>query len=203
MYNKRKTILLIMIPSIIMLFIAEWFNLADIYYIKGETIFPYNTAGWFVLGSPFMLVFNILLSSLYIPVSKRIGLKRTWQTMTTISLILIILASYSSHPFTHVRSILGKDIMSKATLNKFCSHDSFNAGLFSSGVVSIDKEIINNIKTSVEFKSEVKNLSYFITDFDTNTFPEKGIVYYNDKIEIYINRGKLFFNHRSRIINNT
>jgi hypothetical protein len=113
----------------VLLMIAAWFNMSCMLYTPETAWFPFRTAGWFILGLPFVLGCSLGYSALFWLASRRTGRRIAWGLMLICSIIIVSAAVHSALPASHLRWVLGEEAAASSTLEYLRILDSFNDGL--------------------------------------------------------------------------
>ena len=183
--------------------IGFWFESSTIHYKASKTIFPFRTAGWFVIGFIFTASISCGISMLFCLIAKKLP-KLAWFLMFIVSALFIFYAVNSSLPQKQLVRIIGKEATEKMKLEELYIGDSFNDGMFAYGVLSGNEKSMAMIKKHrhIEYKISIPLQGYdMFRYFKERRFPETGNIYSDDHGSFYIPPGenKIYFSWHSRV----
>ena len=182
--------------------IGFWFESSAIYYKASETIFPFRTAGWFVIGFIFTASISCGISMLFCLIARKLH-KLAWFLMLIVSGLFIFYAINSSLPQKQLAKIIGKGATDKMKLEELYIGDSFNDGTFAYGVLSGNEKSMAMIKKHrpLEHRISIPLQGYdMFRYFKDRKFPETGNIYSDAHGAFYIfpEENKIYFSWHSR-----
>jgi hypothetical protein len=123
-----------------------WLNLSDTEYRVPNRPFFAKTAGWFVVGLPFMVPFTLSFGVLLGWIARRRGTRTGWFVLCVIGLPALAQGFHESLPETRVRRIIGPQATSQMSLKSFRQHDTLNEGTFSCGTLAYSDALMAAIQ---------------------------------------------------------
>ena len=121
-----------------------WFSMSGIDYQDNAPHFGYRTAGWFILGFPFLLGLGLVVALGVTFVARRAGNLISW-TITAVAFgILISNAVVSSLPGNRLSSVVNVDA-SSVRIYRLMQMDSFNGGITTFAMIQGDDELFDRI----------------------------------------------------------
>lgn len=182
--------------------IGFWFESSTIHYKASETIFPFKTAGWFVIGFIFTASISCGISMLFCLIAKKLH-KLAWFLMLIVSGLFIFYAVDSSLPQKQLTMIIGKEATEKMKLEELYIGDSFNDGTFAYGILAGNEKSMAIIKKHrpLEYKISIPLQGYdMFRYFKNREFPETGNIYSDAHGAFYIfpEENKIYFSWHSR-----
>ena len=102
---EKKTSLPIwfFIVGILLAMVAFWFGMANISYDSASPLFPFRTAGRFVLGSPILLGLAFCYTALLHFIFRRTKKLIAWTAMLLISAFLVSASIDAALPYNQMR----------------------------------------------------------------------------------------------------
>lgn len=181
------------------LFIYFWAALSGIDYDAVENRSTSTTGGWFILALPFTIgmavayaVFVTFVARRLHPIAACVFLAPTiWLAALSVS---------SMTPDQRIATIIGERAASRTSIERLRSHDSFNDGVTTYGILSGPEDVFEQI---IEYRSlklnEEAPLYNLGSYFDDDSIPEFGPAYGNDRSLFYrhADSGKIYFRHRA------
>ena len=180
-----------------------WFSMSDMDYTSDSLLFGYQTAGWFFLGLPFLLVFAIFCAAIaslihrYSPIISKL----------TIGLFLILISTtvYWSLPSNRLASIL--NIPTGAIeIFQLRQTDSFNDGVTTVSMFAGDAELFDKICETNELYSADETSPFWLNWLHPHDQDETTPVtpFDSPKLTCYHDRGEnvIYAYHRSRLHHN-
>lgn len=179
-----------------------WFAMSMSYYKASETIFPFRTAGWFILGFMFVSLFAGGISAVFCLIARKFR-KTAWVLMLIVSVLFIYKAVIYALPYNRITEIVGEKAAGEIKLEEFYTGDSFNDGIYQYGIIAGNESTMDLIKKyrPLEHEKSVSLLRYMMFRyFKNHSFPLTGDIYSNaDKNRyFYVSPGEnkiYFFEH--------
>ncbi|MCC6123938.1 MAG: hypothetical protein IT426_03170 [Pirellulales bacterium] len=184
--KKSKPILFFIVGTSLAM-VAFWFGMATINYDAETSVFPFVTAGWFVLGFPFVVGFSLFYAIVLYFLFRRLGKLFTWLAMLTVSTLLIAYSIDSSLPRNQIRVVLGDEIAKQVSIIKLRISDSFRDGRTYFGLIRGPKNLIQTLKKRFSLKIHENDA------IDPNNFemlslptPKSTTTYSDDRRTFYV-----------------
>lgn len=182
------------------LLVAAWFWLDDCntQYRAGDAGGGRTTAGWFILGLPFLLGFVLLASLLFSFIARRAGVISGWACLLVLFIPLMVRAYVSSTPAARLRSALNIDLPAGTRIQRLDQFDSFNDGISISGVCSATPQVVQTLIAAHALKTQ--NSGMLRQVMRDEPIPEDVPVLASDELTIYYdaNTSLLYFYRRLR-----
>lgn len=110
-----------------------WFGMAGIDYSGGNPLLGLRTAGWFVVGSPFILLMAYWCARLSASLFRRWGAVAAC-IMLVAACVAIVGTAISTLPHGRVSAIIGSKLAKDIVVRRLQSRDSFGDGVYTRGV---------------------------------------------------------------------
>ena len=110
-----------------------WFGMAGIDYSGGNPLLGLRTAGWFVLGSPFIILMAYLFARLSVALYRRWGAVAAY-IMLVAACFAIAGTAISKLPHGRISSLIGSKLAKDIVVRRLQSRDSFGDGVYTRGV---------------------------------------------------------------------
>ncbi|MFC1759134.1 hypothetical protein ACFL2H_10270 [Planctomycetota bacterium] len=141
---KRIQPILVSLPVVIPFVAWFWFDMAVIDYSGGNPLLSLRTAGWFVLGSPFIVGLSCLLAWFTAAMYRRFGI--TALVMIWLALVTCLLLSIkTSLPQGRLSRIIGSKLAQGVEIHRLISSDSFGDGTFTLGEFAGTSDLLKQI----------------------------------------------------------
>lgn len=126
---------LFLLAGIVLLEAAVMFTLSGVDYREGDPALSLVPTGWFVLGQFMILPASLGYAMAFNWLGKRLGRPVGWTAMLAVSAVLVATAAHSARPQAHLAMIVGQKAAGEVRLVRLRGNDSFNAGMFYSGML--------------------------------------------------------------------
>ena len=170
-------------------------------YFEGAPSGGYQTAGWFLLGMPFLLGFSFLVSVAITFMARRMGAAVTWSLAVVVFGVLIYQSVIISLPKNRLAAVVNVDLQN-AKICRLKQMDSYCDGVTTIALIDGDTNLFDQICLANELReSSTCTPTFFNWLHDNETpflkpvplFENEYLTCYNDRV----NR-KLYIYHRSR-----
>ena len=153
---------------------SAWFGMSATDYDGALDWSTFRTAGWFILGLPFIAGFAALYSALFCLVAIRKSQTLAWVALVVVSAVLFMLSIYCALPSTRVRYVVGEAACRVGRLEQLRVSDSFNDGITTRGVISGPDELIEIIREHRPLEREpgADRLTLFRALFEDAELPD-------------------------------
>ena len=172
--------------------------MSTIDYRPGRIAGGRETAGWFVLGSPFLLGFGLLASLLFSFVARRTRPVVGWLGLLAVFVPLIVFACLRTTPAARLRTALDIELPAGTEILRMKEYDSFNDGSTIGGVCSVSPETVQTLIAihGLKASDSAGMLHQVLPD---EPIPEEAHVFAGDQLTIYYDadRSLLYFCRRS------
>ena len=170
-------------------------------YFEGAPSGGYQTAGWFLLGMPFLLGFGFLVSAAIAFVARRMGAAVAWSFAFLVFGVLIYQSVVLSLPNNRLAAVLNVDLQN-VRICRLKQMDSHSDGITTVALIDGDTDLFDQICLANELReSSAFTPTFFNLLHDNETpFLEPIRLFENDRLTCYndrVNR-KLYIHHRSR-----
>lgn len=126
-----------------------WFDMAGLDYQSGD-IFPFRTAGWFVLGQPFVI--PIFGFAAWVTSTLFKHWPRTMAILAAMSLSALLGTSiFNALPQQQLSRLIGPALAQLCEIKTMKVSDSFGDGLISQGTLVIGPEFIEKAHADPDF----------------------------------------------------
>ncbi|MCE9532237.1 MAG: hypothetical protein K8T89_14125 [Planctomycetes bacterium] len=122
-----------------------WLDMSTADYRAGGFFGGRTTAGWFVIGSPFLLVFALGVSLVFSLIARRFGTRVGWACLLVVFVPLTAIAYFNTTPAARVRAALDLDPPAGTQIFRIAQFDSFNEGISIYGVCSADAPFVDKL----------------------------------------------------------
>ena len=145
-----------------------------------------TTAGWFILGSPILIFFGIGMGLVFWALARLRGYLISWISLILLFGVLISLTIRATTPAARLRSALEIEIPDDVQLVRIRVSDSFNEGIFQSGVCTADRAFVDQLVGVHGLVSHgpVDRVP-LPKAFKEISFSEDAIKFANDEFELY------------------
>lgn len=153
-------------------------------YRPGSIAGGRTTAGWFVLGSPFLLGFGLLVSLFFSFISRRTRTVVGWLCLLIVFTPLIAFAYSRTTPAARLRTALDIEPPAGTQIQRIERYDSFNDGSTIAGVCSASQQFVQALITAHALKESNSGglLHQVLRD---EPIPEEARVFAGDQLTIY------------------
>jgi hypothetical protein len=110
-----------------------WFGMAGVDYSGGNPLLALRTAGWFVLGSPFIILMAYWFARLSTSLYRRWGAVAAL-IMLVAACVAVVGTAVSKLPHGRVSAIIGSKLAKDVVVRRLHSSDSFGDGICTRGV---------------------------------------------------------------------
>lgn len=159
-----------------------------------------TTAGWFLLGSPFLLGFALLMSMLFSLIARRARPLIAWLCLVVIFTPLIAMALVNSTPAARLRTALDIEPPAGTRIHRIQKFDSFNDGSMISGVCSADPQFVSRLIATHAL--EVSDSAGMLQDvLPDEPIPDDGTVFSGNDLTLFYDADQsllYFFRHLGR-----
>jgi hypothetical protein len=192
--KARKPILMI-ICGILLFEVWAWFAMSSMDYHEGAPFWGLKTAGWFILGSPFLVGIGFVGTLLFVFIGRKLHPFLGWVCLLLLGSILIAITFNEVLPENRLSSRLRVDLPPGTTIYRLRQGDSFNDGISIYGIFSGSKELMDEIAGENDLTLKEMSLEDFVQYFDDKTLPSHGDAYVNERMTCYFDDqlGKIFF----------
>lgn len=198
----RRVPVTMFVTGVLLMVIALWFLVSMTHYTPETAWFPFRTAGWFIIGFPFVLAFSLGYSAIFGFVSRWTGRQVAWGLMLLSSAIIIWASVHSALPASRLRMILGQEAAAKSTVEYLRIRGSFCDGQTMVGKVSGPTTLLQTVVAHHALKEERKSsrVGELRGHFRDDDIPEYGKVYSDARGFFYWSpaTGSLYFIRFSR-----
>jgi len=156
-----------------------------------------TTAGWFVLGSPFLFGFGLLASMFFSFVARRAGPVVGWLCLLVVFVPLILVSFKRTTPAGRLRTALDIEPPPELRIHRIQQFDSFNDGICISGVCSAAPQLFQTLIASHSLKaSDSAGILHQV--MPDEPIPEDATAYASIELTIYYDadRSLLYFYRR-------
>jgi hypothetical protein len=187
----------ITLATLILFTLWAWIDMSGTEYRPGSMVGGRTTAGWFVLGSPFLLGFAFLVSLLFSLISRRTKPVVGWLCVLAVFGPLIAFAFSRTTPGARLRTVLGSEPPVGTQIQRIDQYDSFNDGSTIAGVCSGSPQFVQSLITAHSLKASDSSglLKQMLRD---EPIPEEVTVLAGDELTIWYDpeRSLLYFCRR-------
>jgi hypothetical protein len=156
-----------------------------------------TTAGWFLLGLPFLLGLGLIVSLLFSLISRCTRPAFGWLCLAVVFTPLIVSACSKTTPAARLRAALTTEPPVGTSIYRIEQYDSFNDGSTIIGVCSASPEYVQTLLTthSLEVSGQGGFLNRRLRD---EPIPEEATVYSNNELIIWYDaeHSRLYFYRR-------
>ncbi len=141
---KRIRPLAVSLPLATVFIAWVWFSTAGIDYSGSSPLLALRTAGWFILGFPFILGFSYLFAWFAASMYRRFGLPALaaiWLALLT----CLFLSIAGSLPQARLAGIVGSELADRVQIYRLIASDTFNDGTVTLGECSGTPELLAEI----------------------------------------------------------
>jgi hypothetical protein len=131
--------------TLILFALWAWIDMSTMDYRPGRIAGGRTTAGWFVLGSPFLLGFGLLVSLLFSLIARRTRPVVGWLCLLAVFVPLIIVAYVRTTPAARLRTALDIKPPTGTQIRRIVRYDSFNDGSTIAGVCSASPQFVQTL----------------------------------------------------------
>lgn len=192
-FRRRWPICLI---GLSLFLVLVWFLMSGVDYHGGDEFLSLTTAGWFVLGFPFIAAFGIAYGLVFALIGIKTRFWFGWLLLLGITIPLVVYTARQALPRNRLKSILGPDVIAIAAVESLREQDSFNDGTFMRGVLSGPPKLLDLIVRNRKLNRQVgMSLSSFQSAFRDDAFPDYGDAYSDERSAFYCDaeRGRIYF----------
>jgi hypothetical protein len=190
----------VLIPAFVLFLVLIWFTLAGVDYDGTQPIPSFTTAGWFILGSPCIVLLSVGFAKVVVALSG----KRYWyfgQVLMAAAVVMTGLVIWLKLPANLVSSIIGSDLAEGVAIHRLRVLDSFNDGSSISGVISGREGLLESIvdRKSLKLVPSVMPRQVKMTLGepvpDANTVIRPDMAYVDKRCEFYRDpdNGRIYF----------
>ncbi len=104
-----------------------------------------TTAGWFVLGAPFLLGFGLLMSLPFSCIARRTRPVVGWLCLLAVFVPLTALAILETTPVARLHTALGVEPPVGTRIHRIAQYDSFNDGSMTAGICSGNSDFVQTL----------------------------------------------------------
>jgi hypothetical protein len=170
--------------TLILFAVWMWIEMSGIEYRPVSVVKERTTAGWFMLGSPFLLGFGLLVSLLFTLIARRTRPVVGWLCLLVVFVPLISFAYSSTTPAARLRTALGSQPPVGTQIRRIEQYDSFNEGITIAGVCSGSPQFVQTLITAHSLKASHSDglLRQMLRD---EPIPEEVTVLAGDQLTIW------------------
>ena len=183
--------------ALILFALWAWISMSNIEYRPGRFAGGRTTAGWFVLGSPFLFGLGLLVSLFFSFVARRTRLLYGCLCLLAVFVPLIVFALIRTTPAARLRTALDVEPPAGTQIQRIEQFDSFNDGSTIAGVCSASPQLVQTLIAPHALKASDSGgiLHQVLRD---EPIPEEGRVFAGDELTIYYDadRSLLYFCRR-------
>jgi hypothetical protein len=174
-----------------------WLDMSGMDYDGESVIGGYRTAGWFILGLPFLAVLALGYGAFFAFLARRVHVIFGWLCLFAVAGCMILLAGRASLPSQRLARVLGESPARMANLHHLREMDSFNGGTRTYGVVSGPENLLASLVSRHRLEHSPQTS---LQPLNGQSLPDYGDTYANNRLTCYRNpeSGKIWFVHRSR-----
>lgn len=180
----------------VLFLIGMWFGMSTLHYKASESVFPFRTAGWFVIGFLFSDFAAGLFSGIFCLIAMKLH-KTAWILMLIASSVFIYFSVNSALPYSRMANIIGKNAAGKVKLEELHTGDSFNDGEWAYGIMSGNMNLITEYRV-LKHEISIPHPNFIFKDYK---LPETGDIYSDNHGYFYVSpeNNKIYFYWHSRI----
>ena len=185
----------------VLFLIGMWFGMSTLHYKASESVFPFRTAGWFVIGFPFFALAACGFSAVFCLIAQKVH-KTAWILMLIASSLFLLRTVNSALPYNQLAKITGEELAGKLKLEEFYKGDSFNDGEFAYGIICGNESTMKLITEHKVLEHKISVPIQF-TFFKNHKLPETGDIYSDSHGYFYVSHesNKIYFYWHSFIYN--
>ena len=178
-----------------------WLVMSGMDYQPGAPLYGLQTAGWFWLGSPFLMGMSLVATLPFSFVARKWNAKLGWGLLLASSVSMIVLTFNAALPRSRVESILHLELPTNTTLLRVNAGDSFNEGTHTRGVLTASPELWQQIVDENDLTGDLVRLDKWDDWIEREEEDTYGQVYNNDLLFCYYDEPEqhLYFYHRSSL----
>ena len=139
--------------ALILFALWAWIGMSNLEYRPGHVAGGRTTAGWFVLGSPFLLGFGLLVSLPFSFVARRARPVIGWVCLLAVFVPLIVFAFIRTTPQARLRTALGIEPPAETRIQRLEQFDSFNDGSTIAGVCSASPQLVQTLVATHDLRA--------------------------------------------------
>ena len=174
------------ICGILLFEIWAWFAMSSMDYHEGAMFWGLETAGWFILGTPFLVAIGFVGTLLFVFLRHKTRPIFGWVCLSLVGAIVIAITFNAQLPENRISSTLRVDLPPGTTVYRLRQADSFNDGISIYGIFSGSKELMDTIASENDLTQESISLHIVFQYFDDETLPEAGDAYVNEQMVCYL-----------------
>lgn len=176
------------LTAIVMLLFCAWIwiGMSSADYSVAQPGGSRKTAGWFILGFPFIVVFGLLASLLFSLIARRSRPIVAWGCVLAIFPTLIAISIRYTTPEARVQSALGVKLPADTEVIRVVQQDSFNAGITYWGICTGDQQFLNMLITHHALQAtNPTSTAWLNAGLHDQSIPKVAILFENDELMLW------------------
>jgi len=180
--------------TLILFALWAWIDMSNAEYRPGRVAGGRTTAGWFVLGSPFLVGFGLLASLPFSFVARRARPAVGWLCLLAVFVPLIVFAILRTTPNARLRRALDIELPAETGIQCLDQFDSFNNGSSVAGICSASPQLVQALIATHALKVS-GDRGTLHREMRDEPIPEDATVFAGNELTIYYDadRSLLYF----------
>jgi len=148
---RKKTNWKLLLTGTVLFLIGFWFGMAQVDYVAGKTVFAYRTAGWYVFGFMFVVLFSAGLAAIFCVIA-RWSLITAWILMIIVSSYFTVYSIIDNSPKQRLKYLIGDKAAQKLPLQMLKTGDSFCDGGYAWGILGANEQSLALLKEDISLR---------------------------------------------------